>query len=55
MLLVGNGIRPGVYSRRVCPTGLHRTLCQLMGISPSEKATGELLSESIADEAAARD
>jgi len=43
--LMGPGIKPGTYSRRIDPTGLTVTLCALLGIDKPPAATGVVYRE----------
>lgn len=41
VMIMGQGIKPGSYDDRVCPTGLVSTICHLLGIRPPEGASGK--------------
>ena len=49
VVLMGPGVRPGRYGRRVRPTDLTVTICKLLGIESAASMTGRVLSDAIAD------
>lgn len=47
VLLMGSGVKPGRYARKVCPTGLAVTICKLLDIDPPATSTGEVYNEAM--------
>jgi hypothetical protein len=49
LLLWGEGIRRGAYSRRVSAVDVAPTLARLLGLTPAEPLDGRALSEALED------
>ena len=47
LIIVGDGVRPGLYSQRVQVADLAPTLAQLVGVPPLEKLDGRVLTEAL--------
>lgn len=42
VMLMGQGVKAGIFDQRVCPTGIVGTVCRLLGIRPAPGSTGNV-------------
>src|SRR5262249_5365727 len=47
VMLLGGGVPPGRYSRRISPADLAPTVCHLLGIQPPASSEGNVLIEAL--------